>query len=286
VAQAAAAREYAADRLRVAHAWPVPGPRPLPPFTGLRDLIPAPPTRGRRITSWAVGVTTAPRREPTLARCLDGLARAGWDAPHLFMDGAVRVPDRFGHLPGTLRSPAAGAWPNHYLALLELTLRQPEADAYMLLQDDALMYDGENVRAYLEETLWPGGAAPIVSLFCPAPYTARRFGWHRFRWPWVWGAQAYIFSRAVAQRYLADRRVCRHRWRSARGGLTQIDVVLGRWAWWRRIPVWFPTPSLVQHIGDVSTLWLGSRAAGPRAASLFAGAPRPDAPPNGGVPPA
>jgi hypothetical protein len=151
----------------------------------------------------------------------------------------------------------------------------------MLLQDDALLYDGENVREYLERTLWPGGAAPLVSLFCPAPYTARQFGWHRFRRPWVWGAQALVFSRDVAQRYLTDPRVCWHRWRSAAGGLTQIDVVLGRWAWWRRVPVWSPTPSLVQHIGDASTLWLDGEAEGPRVASLFAGAtPPPEAPPT------
>jgi hypothetical protein len=189
----------------------------------------------------------------------------------LFMDAAVRVPERFGHLPGTLRSPAAGAWPNHYLSLFELTLRQPDADAYLILQDDALIYDGENVRAYLEETLWPGGQLPVVSLYCPEPYTAKRYGWHRYRKSWVWGALALVFPRATVQAYLRDRGVCQHRWRSGAGGLSQIDVVIGWWARRRRIPFWFPTPSLVQHIGETSTLWADSPATGPRAASLFAG---------------
>src|SRR5205823_4405816 len=91
----------------------------------------------------------------------------------------------------------------------------------------------------------------------------------RFRKPWVWGAQAFVFSRDAAQRYLRDRHICQHRWRSARGGLTQIDVLLGWWACRRRVPVWFPTPSLVQHVGDVSTLWLDNSTVGPRAASLL-----------------
>jgi hypothetical protein len=274
VAQAAAARDRAADRLTFRGVTQDGARPPLPQFDRLEDVIPPPRARRRRpIKTWAVGVTTSPRRRPTLERCLDHLTRAGWEAPHLFMDGPVRVPERFGHLPGTLREPAAGAWPNHYLALFELTLRQPSADAYLILQDDALIYDGENVRAYLERTFWFGGAAQVVSLYCAEPYTAAKFGWHRFRKAWVWGALAFAFSRDAAQRYLRDGRVCRHRWRSPDGGLVQIDVLIGWWAKRRRIPVWFPTPSLVQHIGETSTLCDFCVADGPRAAGLFIGKP-------------
>jgi hypothetical protein len=248
------------------------GERPVGRFDRLRDLL-APPARRRPepIRRWAVGVTTAPRPRPTLDACLAALTQAGWESPHLFMDSAVRVAERFGHLPGTLRSPAAGAWPNHYLALLELTMREPGADAYLILQDDALIYDGENVREYLERTLWPGGSSPVVSLYCPAPYTAKDYGWHRFRKSWVWGAQALIFPRATAQRYLRDRSICEHRWRSRNEGLSQIDVLLGWWARRRRIPFWFPTPSLVQHVGGTSTLAADNPATGPRAAGLYLG---------------
>jgi hypothetical protein len=187
------------------------------------------------------------------------------------MDAAVRVPERFGHLPGTLRSPEAGAWPNHYLALFELTLRHPDADAFLVLQDDALVYDGEDVRVYLEEVLWPAGPPPVVSLYCPEPYTAGSPGWHRFRKAWLWGAQAFVFSPEAARMYLLDPDVCQHRWRSARGGLTQIDALIGWWARRRRVPVWFPTPSLVQHVGESSTLWSDGPSGGPRAADRFVG---------------
>ena len=112
--------------------------RPVRHFESLRELIPPYPDRHPEpIRRWAVGVTTSPRPRPTLEACLDNLDRAGWSSPHLFIDAAVRVPGRFGHLTGTLRSPAAGTWPNHYLSLLELTMRHPEADAYLIMQDDA-----------------------------------------------------------------------------------------------------------------------------------------------------
>src|SRR5204862_235180 len=82
----------------------------------------------------------------------------------------------------------------------------------------------------------------------PRPYNAPQFGWHRYPGAWVWGAQALVFSRDAAQRYLRDRHVCQHRWRSAGDGLSQIDVLIGWWARRRRVPVWFPTPSLIQHV--------------------------------------
>jgi hypothetical protein len=272
VVQATDARNRAAERLDLERPAPDRGRPATSQFVRLDDLIPGPVTRGvRSISQWAVGITTAPRRQPTVERCVDRLTRAGWESPHLFMDGPVRIPERFGHLPGTLREPPVGAWPNHYLALFELTLRQPTADAFLILQDDALIYDGENVREYLERTMWPDAAHPVVSLYCPGPYTGNRYGWRRFREPWVWGAQAFVFSREAAQTYLLDRRVCLHRWRD--GGLAQLDVLIGWWALRRRIPLWYPTPSLVQHVGDASTLYPECSATGPRAASLFVGSP-------------
>jgi hypothetical protein len=242
------------------------------PHGDLRDLIPLPSTRNLLpIRKWAVGVTTSPRTRSTIEACLSNLKRAGWESPHLFMDSVVRVSESFGHLPGTLRSPASGAWPNHYLALLELTMRQPDADAFLVMQDDALIYAGENVKNYLEQTLWPGQHAPIVSLFCPEPYTAATCGWHRFRKHWIWGAQAFVFPREIALAYLSDRSICQHRWRSINGGLSQIDVLIGWWTRRRRIPIWYPTPSLVQHIGETSTIWPNCPLAGPRVASDYVG---------------
>ena len=35
-------------------------------------------------------------------------------------------------------------------------MREPEADAYLLLEDDVLFFDREDLRVYLEDVLWRG----------------------------------------------------------------------------------------------------------------------------------
>lgn len=224
--------------------------------------------------SWAVGVTTAPRREPTLDRCLRSLALAGWESPRLFIDGAVDLPEEAAALPQTYRDEASGAWPNYLLALYELVLRNPKADAYLIAQDDALFYEAEPVRPYLEQhVLWPGTepGKSIVSLYCPSPYTRSRPGWHRLRSRWAWGALAFAFPNALARALLLDRTVFEHRWVGRNQGLAHVDVVVGRWALRRRVGIWYPSPSLVQHIGETSSLWEGARALGDRRARRFLG---------------
>jgi hypothetical protein len=54
-------------------------------------------------------------------------------------------------------------------------------------------------------------------------------------------------------------------------GLRFIDDVIGEWAERNLVPIWYPTPSLVQHIGETSTVWPGVPAAGFRRADFFAG---------------
>jgi hypothetical protein len=181
------------------------------------------------------------------------------------------MPARFSDLPVTLREPRIGAWPNYYLALGELFMRDPDADAYLLIQDDSLFFAHAGLRVYLEQILWPGPEPGIVSLFCSRSYTQPVNGWHRFDGNWVWCALAFIFSNAAAKRFLADRSVIEHRCATPGEGLTKIDILIGAWAHERQVPLYYPTPSLVQHIGDVSTLWPLARIVGDRRADRFAG---------------
>ncbi len=62
------------------------------PVVSILEVLPLPAQRAGRVTQWAVGVTTAPRRSPTLATCLRSLAAVGWDQPQLFVDGDVEIP--------------------------------------------------------------------------------------------------------------------------------------------------------------------------------------------------
>ena len=233
--------------------------------------IPPPSTRcGPAVSEWAVGITTAPRRLPTLEFCIEALLRAGWSEPRLFVDEATELPARFAGVAKSIHETRIGAWPNYYLALAELTLRQPSADAYMILQDDALLVQHPGLRAYLERVLWPGDRPGIVSLYCARPYTQASPGWYALPMQWIWGALAFIFPADVARRFLADPEVHRHRGNGP-SGLTGIDILVGRFAYRHDLPVSFPTPSLVQHIGHVSALWDKARVSGSRRAAAFAG---------------
>ncbi len=238
----------------------------------LAKLIPRPRRRcGPRVTKWAVGVTTAPRNQATLDDCLASLAAAGWNQPRLFIDGNVSLSTAPAALPATHHSPQIGAWPNYYLALCELVMRSPLADAYLLVQDDAMFFRHPSLRTYVESVLWPGHRPGVVSLFCSRAYAQPAAGWHELQEPFVWGAQALIFSHAVALALLADEQIVRHRLLPASDGLAKIDVAIGEWASRTGTPVYIPTPSLVQHIGHISTLWPAARADQNRRANRFLG---------------
>ena len=232
------------------------------------QMLPVPEYSGKALTSWAVGVTTAPRRQPTLERCLRSLQACGWDHLYLFIDGEVSVAEEFSSASRTVRNPAAGAWRNFYLSLSELLRRSPEANALLMVQDDALWPSHLPVRDYLEQIRWPDDDRFVISPYCCADYTEEKTGWHEFRDTWVYGAVALIFSRTAAEEFLADPIVierCRNDYPAG------IDTVIGDWAKRRNIRVIFPTPSLVQHIGDISTLWSTARAVGLRRATRYVG---------------
>jgi hypothetical protein len=245
---------------------------PLPKRLLLSQIVPLPARRvGPPVRNWAVGVTTAPRRAPTVGDCVDSLVRAGWPRPHLFVDGGGDLPPHLHSLPGTFRGHRVGAWPNFYLALSELVQVHPRADAFFLLQDDAYLYDAEDLRAYLEQALWPGAERCLVSLFSTDANAGVTPGWHTDPGPWWCGAQAFIFPIEIAHRFLSDQRVYSYRWTDASGGKTKIDSLIGQWAAAEQIPVWYPMPSLVQHVGHTSTLWNGAGNWAARHAPYFAG---------------
>lgn len=242
--------------------------RPRGTVEQLKEMLPVPGDSGMTLKNWAVGITTAPRRQPTLEPCLRSLQACGWDQVHLFIDGEVSVGSDFAALPRTIRNPAAGAWRNFFLSLTELVRRFPAADAFLMVQDDALWPGHLPVREYLEQLQWPDDGRFLISPYCCADYTEAQAGWHEFKDRWVYGAVAMVFSKMSAEDFLADPMVverCRLEYQAG------IDVVIGDWAKRRDIRVIFPTPSLVQHIGDVSTLWSTARAVGLRRATRFVG---------------
>ena len=234
-------------------------------------VLPLPLERVGQVTQWAVGVTTAPRRSPTLAPCLRSLIDAGWSQLQLFIDGEVEILPEFASLARTIRVPAAGARQSYFLAMVELLQRFPEAQAVMLVQDDAYWPGHLPMREYLERCLWPGSEPGLVSAWCCTDDTASEAGWHERTSPWKFGAVVFIFSREAAEKFVNDpqmQQACSSCPENHSGG---ISMLIGDWAARVSVPVHFPTPSLVQHLGEVSTIWENSRAVGVRRASRFLG---------------
>ncbi len=140
-----------------------------------------------------------------------------------------------------------------------------------MVQDDALFDDRESLIDYLETVLWPVGTPCLVSLYCGDSDTAAEAGWHPCATVMRGGPVALVFPPELAKAFVTDREVFEHRWGPDERSATAIGDTISSWAHRRGIPIWLPTPSLVQHIGDTSTLWTLARAKGVRRARRFTG---------------
>jgi len=224
----------------------------------------SPDPAGLPLPRWVVGVTTAPRRETTLGPCLESLRRAGFGDFRVFAEPHSPLPDG---ITVTHRTGRLGAWGNFLLGLHELVLRHPQADMFLMIQDDVLLapYD---LHAYLAGLRWPATLG-LVSLFLSAAYPAPP-GWlvfpgavHPGFGRWLWSGQALALPRWSVLRVLATAGVLTHHYAFD----NRIDYRLGVTLQHAGLDVYLPVPSLAQHIGDTSTIW-GSRerAAGFRRA--------------------
>lgn len=222
------------------------------------------------VRQWAVGVTTAPRAEVTLGRCLDSLECAGWSDAWLFAEPGTLLPDRVNLARVTQHAHPLGAWSNWLLGLAELCQREPLADAYLMIQDDVVFC--QNLRSYLEHVLWPVEAVGVVTLYNPRASHDDETGFQRLPTAGgLPGALALAFPNSAARQFLADSQIWNHKWRNAPTAAKLIDVVVGQWAERVNLPAWAHVPSLVQHIGDRTTLWGQAEDAQPRRARTFAG---------------
>lgn len=102
---------------------------------------------------WAYGVTTVPsRKSDLLPRTLASLAKAGFNEPHLFVDGAKDGFNDLG-LNVTYRYPNVRTAGNWVLSLYELYYRNPSFERFALFQDDFVTV--RNLREYLTRLPYP-----------------------------------------------------------------------------------------------------------------------------------
>lgn len=240
--------------------------RPQPTSTS----SPQKPTVSRRVV---YGVTSCLSRLDTLLpRTLASLTTAGFDRPHLFLDGVG--PDdasgfvRNGH-PVTLRWPAVRTAGNWVLSLYELYYRDPTADLYAVFQDDLVCVGG--LRAYLETAALPDrGYLNLYTVPRNHPDALRERGYpcdvpetHTGFYPSNQrgrGAVALVFPRAGVQTLLSQPHLVTRperrsgerpdEWwphRTIDGGVIEAMTQAG----WRE---YVHLPSLVQHTGRGSSM--------------------------------
>lgn len=245
-----------------------------------KPLATPPKPEAPPLLKWAVGVTTVPaRRGDLLPRTLRSLAAAGFAGParpRLFVDGAdagTALSYETEHRDHCVsaRWPAlrvAGGW---WSALLELYIRQPDADRYAIFQDDVIACRG--LRAYLERVPWGADAKdpnvlgegdylnlvtyPENQALAPPP---RRGGRPAGFYPSNQrgkGAQALVFRRVgvvgllTSPEFATRPQNLARGWRNVDGGIADAFRAAGQ-------REWVHDPSLCRHVGEKTTFNIGA----------------------------
>ncbi|MCD0460505.1 hypothetical protein [Roseiconus lacunae] len=225
-------------------------------------LIPA-SSQSRATHRWSVVITTSPRRQPTLQICYDSLVASGWSDPAIAIDGVDGVVRPPGSNVIAERANPVGAWPAWIASLRYLV--STDADVVMIVQDDTLFPEIQCLKQYVDQNLWPNDHS-IVSLYTSSDDVRPDNRWQPFPRRWALGALAMAFPQRLAHNLLA---AIDARQLDFIEGDAGIDTRIGVWAQRHGIEIWHPSPSLVQHIGQVSTVWESSRAVGIRRASRY-----------------
>lgn len=202
-----------------------------------------------KIPTWSYGVTTVSERFDTyLLPTLESLHDAGFDKPHLFIDGSMdNPPPQLFNYQRTVRSQRVRTYGNWVLALWELYLLNPRADRYAVFQDDFLC--SKNMRAYLDQCAFPDNGYWNLYTF---PCNERpSVGWHLSNQLGK-GALGLVFNRSgvqalLKQEHMVDRPPHERGWRNVDGAVVTALSHAG-------YKEWVHNPSLLQHEGDVSSI--------------------------------
>lgn len=208
---------------------------------------------------FAYAVTTCQYRlgSEVLNKTLQSLKASGFDAPRVFVD-AVQLPIKYYEELGeqyTLRiGPPVGPFGAWMASVWELVTRDPEADRYVIFQDDIVVSAG--LRDFLTWTRYPEQG---YCNLCTYPKNAQRgrsgIGWFLTDQKGL-GAQALMFDNAamtalLSSKHLIDRvtsknpRVIERRWKYIDGAIVTAMRSEG-------YAEYVHDPSPVSHTGEDS----------------------------------
>lgn len=218
---------------------------------------------------WATAITCVPERLNDLfPQTFLSFREAGWSHPLLCIDGETdgfKWTSKFELSGITMHYPRCRTFANWDLCLRELYMRNPEADRYLICQDDAIFV--KNLRQYLERVPYIEKTYKNLYLFpaneklAPKDGDKPRVGWYPSNQLGK-GAVCLVFDRETvltlaATRYMAERPASAVRGhKSVDGGIVSALKSLD-------VKEFVHFPSLCQHMGKTSSM--GNR-------------PQPDAP--------
>lgn len=227
---------------------------------------------------WYVAVTTAPRKECTLEKCILSLRNSGWE-PTIFAEPGSTLTDAL----TVHNNKKLGVWFN-FLNSVRVAL-ESDADVIMTVQDDSLFHPDS--KSFTESILWPSTDCGFVSLYTPKHYTlydsrvkallrkrnqlvgdTREPGVNKIYTQSLWGACALVWPRTVLERLLTHH--ITKKWVGAhpKSGnpafqrermknpdtIANSDTAIGTILNAIGKSMWFLDPSPVQHIARYSTI--------------------------------
>lgn len=209
----------------------------------------APPLR------WSIGVTTVPSRIGSLLPAtLRSLAKAGFPAPTLYVDGDGLL----GALNGlysfsVVRSSPVGHLGNWIAALIGVYTSAPLSDRFALFEDDLEAVEG--LREYLETVPYPEkGYLNLLTHDHNLTLTNGEEGWHpsdqRGR-----GAVGLVFDRRTLRDLLSSMEFVDRPYKAAlHNGIACADGMVLESLKKAGYTEYIHCPSLLQHLGIVSTM--------------------------------
>lgn len=221
---------------------------------------------------WTCGITTVPaRRITTLPKTIESIINAGFPIPQLFIDAQpngdgsyIYSPDLlkeyatdFPFMDVTLHTKNIRTFGNWYLALLELYIRNPKADRFVLFQDDIIL--SKNVREYMEHCDYPERGYMNLITYPQneaerakyQPSLLKERGWYRSNQMGK-GAQALVFNREALLELMSNEYIHRRLqddkgWQGVDGGVSTALKLKG-------YIEYVHSPSLVRHTGTETTM--------------------------------
>jgi hypothetical protein len=220
-------------------------------------------------STWTVAVTTAPRKDSTVHRCLGSICENGW-IPTIFAEPGFGLKTYFQLFQHRHR---LGVWHN-WLASARWAIEQG-SDFILTAQDDSLFHPES--RLLIESIQWPADAA-FVSLYTPKHYTVgkggeyRPVGVRRVNTSSLWGACALVWRPGVLARFV-DHPIAKT-WLGVRGSTRAVmdkrkadpaliansDTAIGNIANALGLTMYFVDPSPVEHVAKYSTIGHGGNS--------------------------